>query len=681
VPTSTRSLSLSAAVLTAALSTLLFAVAPAGAVVRTVEGQTYGIAPAESSGVADTTHPLNYEKGPVVHSSASYLLFWAPQTAPTLEYPQGAYSGESERIISEFFRNTAAESNATANVFAVATQYREGPTGPAPTYHSSFHGPYTDTEPFVSNEKPFLASEKCALGTICLTTAQIRNELVKFITANSLPSGINPTTGATPIYFVLTPPGVDVCAGGVGATTHCSEPESSEQICSYHSFIPAESGHQTILYAVLPWSAGNYGTVGATPTISGSACQDNSGSLQEPNQIGRGPDGEFNAGLADVIVNQAADEHIATVTNPLFTGWHDSQVETGNTDELPDKCRTDFLGGLLLAKPAVVTPPGSVGEEETYAGQAFNQTIAGGNYYINDEFDQAALFEHYPGVRCINRDNIVPKFTAQANVANEQMFTFNTTESVIDLGIAKYHWDFGDETTAEVKCEAHTPTNGYAPEECNTGSGIGNPNPVASVVHKYAYGGTYKVTLTVTDDGGNKASVEHAIPVEGPGPPPAPGPAGGASTAASATTGVTSPAGSTSPSNPVIPGPVATQVVASHSLRKVLRSGLVVSYSVNEQVAGEFQVLLAASVAKRIGLHGAPATGLAAGTPPQIVIAKAILITTKGGGNTVKILFGKKTAAKLRKLRKVTLMVRLVVRNASHSPLSTTVLSTVNLFH
>jgi hypothetical protein len=70
------------------------------------------------------------------------------------------------------------------------------------------------------------------------------------------------------------------------------------------------------------------------------------------------------------------------------------------------------------------------------------------------------------------------------------------------------------------------------------------------------------------------------------------------------------------------------------------------------------------------------------GTAPQIVIAKAILITTKGGRNTVKILFGKKTAAKLRKLHKVTLMIRLVVRNASsHSPLSTTVLSTVTLSH
>jgi hypothetical protein len=108
----------------------------------------------------------------------------------------------------------------------------------------------------------------------------------------------------------------------------------------------------------------------------------------------------------------------------------------------------------------------------------------------------------------------------------------------------------------------------------------------------------------------------------------------------------------------------------------------VINYSVNEQVAGQFQVLLASSVAKRIGLHGPPAIGLAPGSAPSIVIGKAILITTKGGRNTVKIQFGKKTAAKLRKLRTVSLTIRLIVRNASsHNPISTTVISTVTLSH
>ena len=318
----TRRLTLAIGSIAILSAALLLGAAPAGAVVKTVGGQTYGIAPADPTGVADHSYPMTYEGGPVVHSSASYLLFWAPQTHPTAEYPQGAYSGESERIIGDFFHNLAEESGvaeggvtkraATSNVFAVATQYREGATGSAPAYISSFRGAYTDTDPFPAN-----AGEECALGTICLTSAEIRSELVKYIAANSLPSGLNPTTGATPIYFVLTPPGIDVCAGEAGADTYCSEP-SGDQICSYHSFIPAEDGHQTILYAVLPWSAGNYGTVGARPMVSGSDCQDGSGTLQEPNQIGRGPDGEFNAGLADVIVNQAADEQIATITDPLF---------------------------------------------------------------------------------------------------------------------------------------------------------------------------------------------------------------------------------------------------------------------------------------------------------------------------------------------------------------------------
>ncbi len=127
---------------------------------------------------------------------------------------------------------------------------------------------------------------------------------------------------------------------------------------------------------------------------------------------------------------------------------------------------------------------------------------------------------------------------------------------------------------------------------------------------------------------------------------------------------------------------MATAGVVSRSLKSVLAGGLVVRYSVNEQVAGHFEVLLAASIARRIGLHGPLATGLAKGTPPQIVIARAILVTTKGGHNSLRIQFSKSTAKRLRRLGKVTLMLRLVVRNGSgKNALSTTVLSLVTLTH
>jgi hypothetical protein len=224
----------------------------------------------------------------------------------------------------------------------------------------------------------------------------------------------------------------------------------------------------------------------------------------------------------------------------------------------------------------------------------------------------------------------------------------------------------------------------------------------ASVFHTFPCAKTYKVELTVIDGGDNEQGLPESKGIKeitvvggkpceesssgGSGGPGGSGGTSGTTSPATSTTGsTTTPSTTTSsagsfPAKP-IPGPVASTAVVSHSLLKALKSGLVVNYSVNEQVAGQFQVLLADSVAKRIGLHGAPAVGMPPGSTPSIVIAKAILITTKGGRDTVKILFGKQTAAKLRKLRSVSLTVRLVVRNASsHSPLSTTVISTVNLF-
>ena len=133
----------------------------------------------------------------------------------------------------------------------------------------------------------------------------------------------------------------------------------------------------------------------------------------------------------------------------------------------------------------------------------------------------------------------------------------------------------------------------------------------------------------------------------------------------------------TATTTPPVPGPVATQAVLSSSLRKTLSKGLVVRYSVNQQVTGHFEVLLAASIAYRLGLHLPLAAGLPAGTPPQVVIGKALLVTTKAGRNTLKIQFGKVTAARLRRLHNVSLMLRLTLRNAGGG--TTTVLSKLTL--
>ena len=126
--------------------------------------------------------------------------------------------------------------------------------------------------------------------------------------------------------------------------------------------------------------------------------------------------------------------------------------------------------------------------------------------------------------------------------------------------------------------------------------------------------------------------------------------------------------------------PVVRAVALSRSLRTVLRKGLAVRYSVGEEVAGHFEVLLARSFAHRIGLRGSPPRGLPKGAAPQIVIGRALLVTIAGGRSTLKLRFGRasvarlRRAARLRRLHKVPLTLRLVVRNAK-TPVTTSLLS------
>ena len=203
-------------------------------------------------------------------------------------------------------------------------------------------------------------------GTHCLTDGQIRTELSNYIFANKLPTGINPSSGTTPIYFVLTPPGVTVCLQATKG--NCSDSSSVNQLCSYHSFtnVNPAKGLGQILYAAQPWTAGNLGS-SESPVESGSHCQDGTGVIQEPNQHGLGEDGTYDQGLADLIVNEVAVEHNAIATDPLLNAWHDV---ASDKDEVTDKCRNDFLGGLLLEPPSITE------DKNTKAGQSFNTQYA-----------------------------------------------------------------------------------------------------------------------------------------------------------------------------------------------------------------------------------------------------------------------------------------------------------------
>jgi hypothetical protein len=398
---------------------------------------------------------------------------------------------------------------------------------------------------------------------------------------------------------------------------------------------------------------------------------------QEPNQDGRGEDGSYDNGLADLLVSQIGVEQQNIVTDPLLNGWQD-----GAGNESTDECRNVFA----------LTRGGTAGATEfTEAGSLFNQTYSGVNAYINDAFDLAALKREYPGVPCLNGVNLAPQFTAPNQVNAGEVVGFDGMESDITLDAGThfngkgeeettypvFSWNFGD-GSPEVSGFAPGAPSLNSPESAPCESPWLTPC-AASTYHTYQYGGTYEVTLTVTDVGGNTSVVTQPVTVIGPArPSPSAGSSASGSTATSA--GAPGAGGASAAGHAPIPPPLAAAAIPKQTLHSAVRKGLVVSYSVNEQVAGHFEVLLSSATAHRLGITGAPAVGLPAGSPAEVVIAKAILVTTKGGRSAVHIAFSKRTDARLAHLHKVSLMLRLIVRNAaSVDPLTTTVVSSATL--
>lgn len=741
---SPRPLPLAVALAAFALSPLA-ATAPAGAVVRTVGGQPVGLQPRETRTVlaGDLKEQLSgegvFESNPVVetfdnpngspvlHASETYAVYWDPANR---------YHGYWQHLINVFLQGVGADSGSSKNVFAVDTQYTDRTNQPA-SYRSTFRGAYTDTDKYPSagcvDPHPLEPGD----AITCLSDQQLREELNNFILQHSL------QTGMGTIFYVLTPPGVTICLDAGGAAGHCSDyagspggPSYENSFCSYHSDIDLDAAPQgdgkTVLYAAIPWTAGGLGDGHLSPADSKPAydCQDGGFDptskpiekkekakekskkeeeefnaktteekqkaeeaaaregphQQEPNQGScPSPDGYCDAGLADLIVNQIAVEQQDTTTDPLLSSWQDV---AGN--ELTDECRNFFANGSNGAHSL----GGSVSAgEETGAGTLSNEIVGGGNYYLNDTFSWAALFNE--GVPCVGAVNLAPSFTAPNPVNAGDVVGFDGMESYVDLdrGIKysksgeiqpnypTFTWSFGDGTPN---------VSGFAPGAPSVNSPGTSPCEApwlppcaASTFHTYQYGGTYQATLTVRDVGGNVASVSAPITVDGPPRPtsPAGSSAGGASSAGgSSATGATgSPLGGSAPgaTRPAVPGPVATQAVSSGSLRKTLSRGLPVRYSLSQQAAGHFEVLLAASLASRLGLHLPLAVGLPAGTPPQVVIAKALLVTTRPGRGAVRIQFGKIAARRLGRLHNVQLLLRLQVRNGGGG--TTTVLSQLTL--
>jgi hypothetical protein len=642
----------------------------------------------------------------VMHEVNTYVIYWDPA-------PHGLYHGDWREVIDTFMGGLSAVGSTNGDIFAVNGQYTDRTNLPAAT-HTSFKGSYEDTTayPATTCTDPHPLTEFKPFNTkalACVTDLQVREHLQSFISRTGLPRGMSN------LYYVLTPPGVTVCLDAGGAAGHCSDFEASEaeegtekyatesyknSFCSYHGAInpgnPVTGEPSTVLYAMIPWSAGGKGDGQLAPKDRKYAYQCQDGAFdptskpieqkevpprqQEPNQSPcPSLDGFCDTGLADVIINQMAGEQLNATIDPLLNAWQDTAK-----NESTDECRNWF------APAAGSSSPGT----ESAAGSVSNQAINSRHYYLNTAFNRAATQLNYPAIFCLPGIRLEPSFTAPVSANAGEVIGFDGMESDVTLdenssfepegtaspNYATFTWNFGD----------GSPTvSGFAPGAPPCETPWLTPC-AASEFHSYQYGGPYTISLTVKDVAGNTAVATRTINVAGPLPPSKSGGSSGGSGSGSGSSGssttatstTTAASSTTGASAKVVPPPLATAAAVTHSLRIALRKGLVIRYSVNEQVAGHFEVLLSRTIAHRLGISGSPAVGLPAGTPPQVIIGRAVLVTTSAGRGTVVIQFSKRTASRLARLHSVPLMLRLFVRNAaSHSPATTTVLSTVTLSH
>ena len=392
--------------------------------------------------------PLQYHDGPVIHASDSYAIYWDP-----LEL----YNSQWMRIIDGYFRNAGEASGEMGNVFGLNAQYGEVGYGTGPgasekakeahaTDQSIFRGAYTDPDSY-----PASGCTEPA-GIACLTDQQIRTELQKVIKSGALPGSTGTVPGAksTPVYYLLTPPGVTVCTVASGPST-CSNSTTLENevgeidakevthpaetgICGYHSAINPHSA-SPIVYAVQPWIAGDAGMFtesGSPLTTSGTssdvlACQ-NDESLQEPNQIGYNSFSYYGAGLADVIVGDLADEQTNIAVDPLLNGWYQNTGPAENGDpEQGDMCQFVFSTGEIPAETI---------ESLTHAGSTSSETLGSGSYYLHWGFNSSGFLTGKDTAGCWQGATLEPHITAPNPVNAGDVVGLDANESDITLDAA-----------------------------------------------------------------------------------------------------------------------------------------------------------------------------------------------------------------------------------------------------
>jgi hypothetical protein len=406
---------------------------------------------------------LDYQGGPVLHSSRPYLVLWTP--------PGESVPASSESLVERFMSDAAADSGRSSNVFGVLRQYYDR-AGFA-DYRQAFDPSrqvVVDSRPYPPRDTTFCPDVSASYPT-CISDVQIQSELQRLVAADRLPTAgpaSKPELSANaPIYFVLLPSDVTLCR--VFASLCAAKTASG---CAYHSYFD-DSRKDVVLYApILTLCHATFAGIGGPKIYQ----VDGHPLVQEPN-------GE----IADTLLTPVSHELSETTTdplNPFASAWLSS---TSIKFEVGDVC-----GGFGSPDPAKGLNPNAY--LPTLGGNAgaatlFDQLINGHPYYIQSEWSNGeGTCETRPSA-----GRIAPRFAVSrgAHTAGAALI-FNLAASTSRNAISSATWNFGDGSKTAF-LPGRTARN--------------------RLKHRYRRAGHYTVTLTLVDTRGNLQTTTRRLTV------------------------------------------------------------------------------------------------------------------------------------------------------------------------
>lgn len=368
--------------------------------------------------------------------------------------PNNAISSASRAVLTQYLTDAGLDSGNASDVYSyrVLAQYYDS-TGFAA------QGQTFASATQVIDDAAAYPSSACSIAdqngfTACITDTQFQTELTSLINTDHLPSGIGSNA---PIYFVVTPQDVNVCQDGGGGC-------ASNSFCAYHSSYTLPGTSTDVVYASIPFT-------------SGSGCQ----------AAGLSPVQEPNGDVADVIADNLSHENSEAVTDPLpNTAWL-----TSNGEEVADQCEAwgstpDPNDPNGPSSPNAYLP--TLGGSQA-SGTLYDQLINNDRYFTQTEWsnsDDNCMASPKAGT-------ISPGFASPASVTPGASASFDPAASRSTNGYSSTTWSWGDGSANTFHAASPAATS-----------------------HTYATGGTYTVTLTLVDAGGNTAKVSHTIIVGTP---------------------------------------------------------------------------------------------------------------------------------------------------------------------